>query len=731
MRISSLLIKIVLLVIVLHFSIQKCYAKLEWKELHKIVTSFQNEKNGGEQVLDALELRAQTVLKSIRHPTDLSSLDSDISHLKDKLAASLGLERLPKPQARNAKVVGVVDRETYQLEKIIYETFSGTKVPAHLYLPKSIENKLPAVLFVPGHWWKDSKSRINFQKFCINMARMGFAVLTYDPVGQGERGVSRRDHRRTETLLMGIGQEGITVFESLCALDYMLSREEIDPDRIGITGASGGGYNSWMMSALDSRFSVCVPVVGTSEFYEQLHVCRPLDWYQANEHCHFVPGLIQYANNHELLAMVAPKPLLIISAHNDQSFPLPGIRDVVDYGQELYKEINHPNCIAYFEDDSEGHGYQKKKREAAYGWFAHWLKHEGDANPIREPNTDTPEFDDPLLCCFTQEKKCPAGPGIIAQVKEWLEKLPVQISHIEKKELCQTLIKTLSVRISSKTVRLQRTKKSIKGSIQVERIQWKSFDNVDIPAVLLSPIGQCTGVLLAIGDRGKETLLHRTVVRAALEHQLAVVLADVRGMGELTVQHPGWAFAVSLLLKENFVGLQALDLIAGQRALAEIPEFHDKPIGVYGAGQHAALAALYAAVLHHDFQWLICEDGFISYRSFVNREKSMPLSYKLSPPDGKSTWSGDREIPPDLFVFDALSKFDLPDLFGSVLPKPVLIINPIDGDYETMSEKESRIVLSTSRYIWESLPVIAIDFGVEHQLQDFFRNLNSLIRPIR
>jgi cephalosporin-C deacetylase-like acetyl esterase len=720
MRISSLLIKVVFLIVVLHFSIQKCYAKLEWKKLHKIITSFQNEKNGGEQVLDALEFRAQTVLKSIRHPTDSSSLDSDVSDLKDKLAVSLGLERLPKPRARNAEVVGVVDRETYQLEKIIYETFPGTKVPAHLYLPKSVENKLPAVLFVPGHWWKDSKSRINFQKFCINMARMGFAVLTYDPIGQGERGVSRRDHRRTETLLMGIGQEGITVFESLCALDYMLSREEIDPERIGITGASGGGYNSWMMSALDSRFSVCVPVVGTSEFYEQLHVCRSLDWYQANEHCHFVPGLIQYANNHELLAMVAPKPLLIISAHNDQSFPLPGIRDVVDYGQELYKEINHSDCIAYFEDDRQGHGYQKKKREAAYGWFKYWLKHQGDAIPIREPDTDTPEYDDPVLRCFTQEKSYPAGPGIIAHVKDWLEKLPVRISRVKKKELCQMLIETLGVRIPSRTVRLRRNQKIIDGNIQVERIQWNSFDNVSIPAVLLSPTGQCTGVLLAVGDRGKETLLHSAVVQGALEHELAVVLADVRGIGELTIRYPGWAFAVSLLLNENFVGLQALDLIAGRHALAEIPEFHNKPIGVYGAGQHAALAALYAAVLHDDFQWLICEEGFISYRSFVNREKSVLLSYKFSPPDGERTWSGDREIPHDLFVFDVLSKFDLSDLFCSVLPKPVLIINPIDGDYETMSEKECRVVFSESRYIWESLPALTIDPGVEHRLQDFF-----------
>jgi len=67
-------------------------------------------------------------------------------------------------------------------------------------------------------------------------------------------------------------------------------------------------------------------VVGTSEFVEQIRVCRPLDWYHAAEHCHFVPGLIRYANNHELLAMAAPKPVLIIAASRDQSFPLDGVR---------------------------------------------------------------------------------------------------------------------------------------------------------------------------------------------------------------------------------------------------------------------------------------------------------------------------------------------------------------------------------------------------------------------
>ena len=97
-----------------------------------------------------------------------------------------------------------------------------------------------------------------------------------------------------------------------------------------MTGASGGGYNTWITAALDDRIAAAVPVVGTSEFGEQIRVCRPLDWYHAAEHCHFVPGLIRYANNHELLAMAAPKPVLIIAAARDQSFPVAGVREVAD-----------------------------------------------------------------------------------------------------------------------------------------------------------------------------------------------------------------------------------------------------------------------------------------------------------------------------------------------------------------------------------------------------------------
>ena len=164
--------------------------------------------------------------------------------------------------------------------------------------------------------------------------------------------------------------------------------------------------------------AAAVPVVGTSEFYEQIQVTRALDWYRASEHCHFVPGLIRYANNHELLAMASPKPLMIIAASQDQSFPITGVRRVFEYGKELYLASGTPEKIGFFEDTTAGHGYQQKKREAAYGWFRKWLMGQGDGGPYPEPSTQALPFDALELRCFPPGRNEPSGPGIVAAVQK-------------------------------------------------------------------------------------------------------------------------------------------------------------------------------------------------------------------------------------------------------------------------------------------------------------------------
>src|SRR5262249_44320699 len=150
----------------------------------------------------------------------------------------------------------------------------------------------------------------------------------------------------------------------------------------------------------------------------------PLDWYHAAEHCHFVPGLIRFANNHELLAMAAPKPVLIIAASEDQSFPVAGVREVAAYGRTLYESYRAGETIGLVVDDERGRGIQRRRREAACGWFLRWLMGRGDGGPHPEPPTATEPSDAEELRCFPPGRNEPAGPAMIEAVRRLARGLP-------------------------------------------------------------------------------------------------------------------------------------------------------------------------------------------------------------------------------------------------------------------------------------------------------------------
>lgn len=641
---------------------------------------------GGETVLDNLEERARRALGAIPRADSAAEADRARAALRRQLERSLGFRQLQWPPELRPRSSGVLQREGYRIEKIIFQTFPGTQVPALLYVPANLEGPAPAVLFYTGHWWTDSKTRPDFQAFYINMARLGFVVLAFDAFGQGERGVSRRDHRRVEGLLAGISQQGFAEYETQCALEYLLSRSEVDPKRIGMTGASGGGYNTWITAALDDRIQVAVPVVGTSEFYEQTHVTRPLDWYQANEHCHFVPSLIRYANNHELLAMAAPRPVLIVAASKDQSFPVEGVREVYRYGRRLYESYGVAEQVGFFEDSSSGHGYQQKKREAAYGWFLRWLKNTGDGSPVPEPPTETEPWDSAELRCFPPGENQPAGPGMMAAVRRILNAhtLPEKLPALE------AVLGALPER--------PRFNPQIEDR-RSQRLVIPSEEGISVPALLWRPEARERGVVIAVDDRGKEELASDPVVQGLLERGWAVCGADPRGIGEMEVSKPGWTAAVSLLLGENFVWRQAFDLANVVEYLAR----HDsKPVALYARGHNAGLATLYALAQSSLPRWYVLRESFLSFRQFLDRPDSMRASFALLAEEKGRAGTHDREIPFQYFVFDALRHFDLPQL-AAMTSAAGVVVNPIDGDWRRMPESEARKLLPAR------IPVISTD----------------------
>jgi dienelactone hydrolase len=634
----------------------------------------------GTAVLDNLEQRARKALAAIPRFHTAADADTRRAELRRELEKSLGFRRLPWPPMLNPRVVGVLRRHGYKIEKVVYESLPGALVPAHLYLPEDAERPAPAVLFYPGHWWVDSKSRLDFQAFGINMARLGFVVLNFDPFGQGERGVSSRDHRRTEALLVGIAQQGFAEYETRCALEYLLSRPEVDPRRVGMTGASGGGFNTWITAALDDRIAAAVPVVGTSDFAEQIHVCRPLDWYHAAEHCHFVPGLIRYANNHELLAMAAPKPVLIVAASSDESFPVSGVREVARYGKELYASYGASERIGLVVDEAEGHGYQRAKREAAYGWFLRWLQNRGDGRPHPEPRTETIPFDSVELRCFAAGRNSPAGPAMIEAAKALARDLARSTPRPDLRAILGSMPSALPIKADLHAARAQ-------------RLLVPSETDLDVATFVLKPEREARGVLVALDDSGKETLAADTVIAKALAGGWAVCGVDPRGIGESATDKMGWVYAVSLLLGENFVGRQAWDLGRVFETLNAVEGFRGRPFGLYARGQNACLAAMYAIARSSDpgpgaprLRWYILRDGYLSWGALIDRPRSLSLSYRLTREDRDRISAFDREIPAVFFAFDGLRSFDLPQLLA-VSPARGLIVNAIDEDGGRLPEK--------------------------------------------
>jgi dienelactone hydrolase len=626
-------------------------------------------------LLDYLGTRAQLALDAIPHAITPAQADRARPLLRAQLEHSLGFRRLPAPHPQ-ARVTGVVERDGYRIEKIVYQSLPGVSVAAHLYVPGSLKGRAPAVLFYTGHWYPDSKTRPDFQAFCINMARLGFVVFAFDTFGQGERGISTRDHRRVEALLVGLSQQGLAAYETQCALAVLLARPEVDPTRIGMTGASGGGYNTWVTTALDDRIKVAVPVVGTSDFLEQIQVTRALDWYHAVEHCHFVPGLIRYANNHEFVALVAPRPLLIVSAAQDESFPVAGVRRIAAYAHDLYAAYSLPTRNAYFEDSSESHGYQQRKREAAYGWFLKWLQDKGSGRPYPEPPTATAPWDAPELRCFPEGQNQPAGPGIIAAVRKLAADLPPAGVPPDLAGVFGPLPRPASIH-------------PVLTPARVQRVEFASEPGIVLPAFLARPARRPKGIILAVDDRGKEALAADPLLQSAVDEGWAIFGVDPRGIGESSSVKMGWVAAVSLLLRENFVWRQGFDLARGADYLRAA--FPSLPIGLYARGDNAALAALYAVAQDSksSLRWYALRDGFLTYRHFLERPLSLERSFALHPEPGFSTAVYDREIPFFYFGFDALRTFDLPNLMAAS-PAHGLVIDPINGDWKALPSDEAR-----------------------------------------
>jgi dienelactone hydrolase len=285
---------------------------------------------------------------------DLPSLEKRAEMIKEGIIEGMRLKNMPVVEGTFNPIIRHTRKMNgYIVENIALESFPGFYITGNLYRPLVEKEKYPAVLCPHGHL-PDKRLREDMQRRCAVLARMGAIVMTYDMVGYGES--KQVTHRMPIALLL-------QTWNSKRVLDYLLSREDVDQERIGMTGGSGGGTQTFMLTAIDKRITVSAPVVQVSAHFFGGCICESGMPIHKSEH--------HQTNNVEIAALCAPRPLLLISDGQDWTRNTPRIE--YPYIQKVYALYGAEHRVENVHLAGEKHDYGYSKRVIMYNFMAHHL----------------------------------------------------------------------------------------------------------------------------------------------------------------------------------------------------------------------------------------------------------------------------------------------------------------------------------------------------------------------
>ncbi len=590
----------------------------------------------------------------------------------------------PDKTPLNSRVTSVHRRDGYDIENVIFDSRPDFPVTANLYVPKGRQLPLPGVVATCGHSIT-GKAAASYQYFAQGLARQGYVVLIFDPIGQGERlqymnedlqsrygvGVLEHLHAGNQMVLTGESLSSWFAWDGIRALDYLLTRPEVDPAHIGLTGNSGGGTQATWLCGVEPRFTMAAPSCFITTFRRNMENELPADTEQ------YPPKALAMGLDHsDFIAAMAPKPVIMIGQEKDY-FDARGLEESFERLRNIYRLLGAEDNISCF-IGPDYHGFHPSGREAMYRWFNRVT---GISELKTEPSLILEE-DETLLCTPRGQVGVSGSRTVFSFTGELSAALAAKRNGPQGNELKEAVVEYLKLP-EYKGVPGYRILRPLPNRgypkrfacpylVETEPGIRTAVYRLDDNRLLSRPPGGSNNAILYVShlsadqELRQETYLHGIIER---ESDSALFACDVRGTGETLPNTSRDDFHApygndylyaghSVMLDYPYPGQRTQDVL---RIIEWILSFGHPRIHIVATGW-GAIPATFASLLSGSVSQVTLKNALTSYTDIAEQE--------------------DYDWPLSLLLPGVLESFDLPDCYRDLGSKNLKQIEPwgaLDG----------------------------------------------------
>lgn len=627
------------------------------------------------------------------------------------------IRNFPENQPLNPRITGVLKEDGYRIEKVIYESIPGYYVTGALYIPDGQTGRAPAIFYACGHSEEGFRVAI-YQHIIINLVKKGFVVFTIDPMGQGERYeywdrnenkpvFPVPDHQHSyagaQCFISGYSIASYFIWDVIRGIDYMLTRKEVDPDRIGLTGRSGGGNLTAYVGAIDDRVLAAAPECYITNYK---YLCKTIGPQCAEQNLY---QMVHNGLDHpDFIIARAPKPTLIISTTRD-FFSIQGARESYHEASKIYKALHADNMLNMVEDDTV-HASTGKNREAMYAFFQKNLNNPGSSKDVEVKIPDPEEL---RVTSTGQVQTAMDAETVFSLNKTITEKEISKLNESRKdpdkhfKELLSNVARTSGYPLWS--IKANYSEGEITGILRdsvklvfsgrytypgytMEKYLVPGTGNYMLPVIIMEPTGyKQNKIFLFLDTEGMaHAIKQKKIYMPLLNEGYSLLFSDLPGIGSLGpgymkgdsymegTSYNQWFAAV--LAGESHVGLRTHDLVKIYQCIKNnLPAY-----GEFSAMATGPVAAelLHASVIEPGISKIFLVSSFLSFENIATTRYYKPEFIPFT-------------------VAGALEYYDLPDLMAALCPRKIYIINPEGADGKPVASSEANNILSYPSRIYE------------------------------